>query len=208
MLLVLIFIVSVFRCSCCFSLKGCVSQGFSNDDILNMQEWMAVCSITIKGALGWDYMTHTTHSTTQPSGTKKIQVFLWLIKNNYIPSLQPSIYPKHHKYGKHSLAHSKSHHSCLPLLCSIPHFAISTNTFQHLNHLAWAPGTILNHPATIHPSALSKSQAPPVVHRYAHRPLRYFDGRPGSRSGSSGVTRGRGAPRRAWWSDVRPRRDA
>ena len=94
-------------CSCCFSLKGCVSQVFSNDNIFNMHDWMAVCSITIKGALGWDDMTHTTHSTTQTFN-------FWHEKN---PSLlvTASIYPKHHKYGKQSLAHSKSYHS--PHVC-------------------------------------------------------------------------------------------
>ena len=112
---VLIFIVSIFWCSCCFSLKGCVSQVFSNDDILNMQEWMAVCSITIKGALGWDDMTHTTHSTTQTFRHQKNPSLLVTHQNFYIRSLQPSIYPKHHKYGRQSLAHSKSHHS--PHVC-------------------------------------------------------------------------------------------
>ncbi len=87
--------------------------------------------------------------------------------------------------------HSKSHHF-FPHFCHF-YFPFSMCCHISLSHL---PTTWLD--LTQLPSALSKSQAPAVAHRCAQRPLPYFDGRPGSRSGSSGVTRGRGALRRAW----------
>ena len=191
-------IVFVFWCSCCFSLKGCVSQVFSNDDILNMQEWMAVRSITIKGELGWDDMTHTTHSTTQTFSFwhENNPSLLVTHQNNYIRSLQASIYLKHHKYGKQSLAHSTSHHS--PHVCHFyvlfpisPSQPTPSNT-NHLNHLALSPW---HHPATIHPpsshhppkrlvkvpsssrcSSLRAPPAPPaaLLRRQAWQPQRKF----------------------------------
>ena len=155
-------IVSAFWCSCCFSLKGCVSQVFSNDDILNMQEWMAVRSITIKGELGWDDMTRTTHSTTQtfnfwhannPSLLVTHQKKLHPIPPGFNLSQTPQVWQ-----AIISSFNVTSLTTCLPLLCSIPHFAIvSQPTPSNTNHLAL---TTWHHPQ---PSTQAPCQSPKLL---------------------------------------------
>lgn len=129
-------------------------------------------------------------------------------QNNFIRSLQPSIYPKHHKYGRHSLAHSKSYHS--PRVCHFyvlyPHFAIVSQPTPSNTLTTW------HHPqisSTIHPPypkrlvkvpsscRCSSLRAPPsaVLRRQAWQPQRKFrrDKRP--RRASEGLVE---------WHNVRP----
>ena len=143
---------------------------------------MAVRSITIKGELGWDDMTHTTHSTTQTFSFwhENNPSLLVTHQNNYIRSLQASIYLKHHKYGKQSLAHSTSHHS--PHVC---HFYVLFPISSNTNHLALSTW---HHPqpSSHHPpkrlvkvpssSRCSSLRAPPaaLLRRQAWQPQRKF----------------------------------
>lgn len=170
-------------------------------------EWLCV---QLEARVRWDGMIwHILHTQLpKPSGTKKNPSLFVTHQNNFIRSLQPSIYPKHHKYGRHSLAHSKSYHS--PRVCHFyvlyPHFAIVSQPTPSNTLTTW------HHPqisSTIHPPypkrlvkvpsscRCSSLRAPPsaVLRRQAWQPQRKFrrDKRP--RRASEGLVE---------WHNVRP----